>query len=646
MINDKITENKIKENKYKILRMSLLLGNDSDREETIKNFEDSAIDIDNMNDETYEKEIDDKFYDTTTLEEEKDKLKYLVNYIGGRVEQRISLLNDFQNVTGDNLTGLPDIKYSDKLDEYKNRLKYIEEYINNTENLEKLKEELQDLEEKMKNTCLSKEKEESQNVNDEKILLEKYKDILSKNDKLTDVTTNNLDEELEKIEKKVEDSKKSLDIFNKSFSTLEFSGISEDEKEEYSSYVESAKENYYKNKEEEYLYNIYKLLLKSNKEYLDILYKRDSLHEILNSRLELREELNITDEDILEPLYELVENQYESINNQKQTIETIDYLSNEIDSREKQIKEIEEDNKKVEILSLLKEYNIIDVYEDFEPAKEETTEDFNIDLNNFDVNNFNTNNVDSNKEENTVSTNDNITSNSIDNYEIPYDKYEIPTPVMPQPAFDNTNNIINISNTLQQTTPTENINEPVEQVEVQPEMPVNNFTEINYGPTIEDEEQQNETIEPNQVVNVKDINYNVNIDEIINNANSVMKRVGKMLGIESEEKEKIVSVENNEEKTKEQPQEVKEEQPVEPAKEETTSKESMDIPILPTEPIVEETQNNTMFDNNMDQTVNMWDNTYEDSGLDSLPDLPQTEPIDNNNFFANNNFNITDMEAK
>ena len=98
MIQDNIDSNKIKENKYKILRMSLLLGNGEDREETINNFEDASREIDAMNDEIYLKDLEGKFYDTLTLEEEEKKLAVLVDYIGGRVEQRISLLNDFNNV--------------------------------------------------------------------------------------------------------------------------------------------------------------------------------------------------------------------------------------------------------------------------------------------------------------------------------------------------------------------------------------------------------------------------------------------------------------------------------------------------------------------------------------------------------------------
>lgn len=60
-MQDTINSNKIKENKYKILRMTLLLGNNDDREDTINNFEDASREIDAMNDEIYLKELDGNF---------------------------------------------------------------------------------------------------------------------------------------------------------------------------------------------------------------------------------------------------------------------------------------------------------------------------------------------------------------------------------------------------------------------------------------------------------------------------------------------------------------------------------------------------------------------------------------------------------
>ena len=142
MIQKNNSGNKIKENKYKILRMSLLLGNGEEKEETINNFEEAAREIYAMNDEVYQKDLEGKFYDTITLEEEEKKLSVLVDYIGGRIDQRLSLLEDFANVTGYELTNLPTIKYQDRLDEYKNRLVYIWEYLDTIQNINEVISEI------------------------------------------------------------------------------------------------------------------------------------------------------------------------------------------------------------------------------------------------------------------------------------------------------------------------------------------------------------------------------------------------------------------------------------------------------------------------------------------------------------------------
>ena len=170
MTQNYINNNKIKENKYKILRMSLILGSDENREETINNFEESAREIDAMNDETYLRELEEKFYDTLKLEEEEKKLEVLVDYIGGRVEQRISLLSDFANITGYDLSNLPPIKYYDKLDDYKERLKYIREYLSNNERITNLNQEIEEAETKLKESYENKATSEEHNARNEEIL--------------------------------------------------------------------------------------------------------------------------------------------------------------------------------------------------------------------------------------------------------------------------------------------------------------------------------------------------------------------------------------------------------------------------------------------------------------------------------------------
>ncbi len=377
MMQDCVSSNKIKENKYKILRMSLLLGSEEDKGETINNFEDAAREIDAMNDEVYLKNLEDKFYDTLKLEEEEKKLAVLVDYIGGRVEQRISLLSDFANVTGFDLTNLPPIKYYDKLDDYKERLKYIREYLQNTEQINTLNSEIEEAEVKLKEAYLNKATSEEYNSRNEEIVLNKFKNIIKYVEEFKEITEDNIDSQLNKIIDSVQESKKSLDIFTKSFTTLSGSGISYEEEQEYRSYVENAKEVYYANKEQEYLLRIYNYLLKKEAEYSQILIKREAIDSILCERRALRNELNIEDTDILSNIYELLERQYEDIKHQKDNINNIEMLTQEITAKKSQVAELEQDNQKVEILSLLREFCMIDTYNgvDSQPEIDSTTEE-------------------------------------------------------------------------------------------------------------------------------------------------------------------------------------------------------------------------------------------------------------------------------
>lgn len=370
-----INSNKIKENKYKILRMSLILGSDDNRAETINNFEESAREIDAMNDETYLSELENKFYDTLKLEEEEQKLAALVDYIGGRVEQRISLLSDFANITGYDLSNLPPIKYYDKLDDYKERLKYIKEYLYNIEQINKLTEEIDESEKQLKEAYLNKASSEEYNGRNEEIIFSKFENIISPIAALKDTNSDNIDAKINAVISNVEDSKKSLDIFEKSYNTLKGSGISYEEEVEYKSYVTNAKEIYYGNKEQEYLLRIYKLLFSKEIEYSTIIVKRDTLNEILNERLELRENLEINENDILTPLYELLEKQYQDIEQQQNNISTIEQLNQLIESKKAEKETFEQANQKVEILSLLREFCIIDTYSNLETPDTFKTEE-------------------------------------------------------------------------------------------------------------------------------------------------------------------------------------------------------------------------------------------------------------------------------
>ena len=593
MHDNYIDSNKIKENKYKILRMSLILNAEENKNETLTSFEESAREIDAMNDETYLTEIESKFYDTLKLEEEEAKLAELVDYIGGRVDQRISLLSDFANITGYDLTNLPQIKYYDKLDDYKDRLKYIREYLGNTNKINSLTEEIESSEQSLNEAHKNKKLAEERNAENEENLFNKFISIIKPLASLKDITPDNIDAKLNEVISSVIESKKSLDIFNKSYTTLKGSGISREEEAEYKTYVDNAKELYYSNKEEEYLLRLYQLLFVKENEYNQLTLKRCNINDILNERADLRRELSVDNNDILAPLYDTLDIQYKDIEEQRNNIETIDYLSNLILQKTEERNSLEEANQKVEILSLLREFCIIDAY----VGLDDTNVDLEIEENTF-------------KDEDLfVNDNTNIQDISFDNTK--EEEIIIPEDIISKPSS----------------------NETLE-----------------------------EDAKDNQVIKVEPAT-GLDLDLIHSKASKVMKRVGEMLGIKTEET-KIVNVVSDETKEeKETVEEIKE--PVsdstieeivitnpftnEEVKEESTEEIN---PLFETNENANETnplfgeivtsnEVNPLFEGSSleDETPadpedsNFWFSSDMPDALNELPDLE----VSNDNFFGDNN---------
>lgn len=594
--NENAGSKKIKENKYKILRMSLLLGNDNtDKEETINNFCDAAREIDAMNNETYLEELESKFYDTQTLEEESKKLTELVDYIAGRISQRESLISDFVNVTGKNITGLGEIKYENRLQEYQDRLKYINEYLNNSKKIEEETEELENLRKCLKEEEYQKEENEKKNSELESLLRKKFTTIVSTKLDTEILTEENIDNKILDLHSKTEESKNSLDIFTKSFETLKNAGISFEEEMEYKSYVTGARDVYYDYKEEECLLNIYKLLLTNETEYSKIFNKRECINNLLNERLELRENLAIKDEDNLNSIYNIISHQTQIVEGQKENIDNIIKISAKIKYIEEKIEELKEENEKVEILSILKEYNIIDTYEDENKDIEIQTE-----------------------------------SESNDNFEIP--ELEL--------------NISKLS------PPEEN------KEEIKIETPNPNIDEINDQPEEEKIDLPiNKPYKNNFVMGSHDP-LGLNADECIEKAINVMKRVGKMLNIEIPEEEKIAPVSSPIESPL--PKEEVTETEAIPSNDSTPSETPVNSPFFeqsqPTKsPFVDEMVNpieeekkaptgESNVKNILPPADNFWENEAPTTNdlEDDFPDLS----VSNDDFFANNmdNFEFPNLD--
>lgn len=596
MTQNYIDTNKIKENKYKILRMSLILGSDGNRDETLNNFEESAREIDAMNDETYLSELETKFYDTLKLEEEEEKLASLVDYIGGRVDQRISLLSDFANITGYDLSNLPPIKYYDKLDDLKDRLRYIREYLSNNEQINSLVVEIEESENRLKEAYENKKTSEECNEKNEEIILSKFSNIIKQVASLKNITLDNIDAELNNIISSVEESKKSLDIFLKSYTTLKESGINYEEEIEYKSYVDNAKDIYYSNKEQEYLLKIYKLLLNKEKEYSGLIEKRQLINDILTERTNLRNELGIIENDILNSLYDTLDKQYKDIKQQLNTIEDIDFLTSLIESKKNEKNTLDQENQKVEILSLLREFCIIDTYAEVEDST--------------------------------------ITPKVEDSSSLEYPDLiteESPFPEYPELPIEESSLPEEI----------ENHEDEEDDITIPEDLFITNLPEINED--LKKEHEKEEQIKDNQVISVEKAT-DLDLDLIHSKASKVMERVGEMLGIKTKKTE-IVSVTSNELKSQELPQQEEKQTIKEDIKEDTsavTNNPFLDeTPVITNNPLPDE---NPLFTNNTLDNDDTPADPEDDNSFwfssdmpDALNELPDLEISSNDTFFGNNN---------
>lgn len=375
---------KVKLDLYKILRMSVLLSQDEVDELTLSKFKDASINLDKMYTEDYEEKLESMFYSTSTLEEEVERLKKLVEFIKDRIEQRKSLQSDYKNVTGKELNDLEYIEKSSELDLYEKRLNLIKSYLDNSRTIEVNKKELTYLEDELSNEFDKKKSNEEKNVNLEDKLYTDYINTLYEMDLQSLTKVEDIDEELNKIAKEINEAKDQKDTFVTAFDNLKTSGISGDLELEYASYVENSKRNYYYVKEKEILLDLYELIEKKEKEYSNLFTKRTNVKTLLKERLTLRKDMNIKEKDLLLPIYDLVEEQSHEIEEEKSNTDNINVLTERIKLKENRLEELNKEVKKPEVLSILKEFNLIDTYDHddesldkdylFEDEKEEQPE--------------------------------------------------------------------------------------------------------------------------------------------------------------------------------------------------------------------------------------------------------------------------------
>ena len=374
MISGSSAFNDILEKKYKILRTSLILGNSKNRDDLLLQFEDTARRVDDIYNNRYLQILASKKYPTKNLNEEEDRLRDLIDFIKKRVYDRKCFLDDYKEITLYNLDGLKDISDEDELSLYENRLNIIDEYLSNVDKIDDINKRISECKDELDEKYKVNAENQALNVKYEDTLLDEFNKIILDDEYYSKLSYTDIDKELEDLDISSKDKKATLDTFIASYDALENSGIGEDEKNEYKSYVRDAKVDYYSDVEKIYILKLYKMVLDKKTEYKDIFSKRENITNLLNERLVLRNDLDIDSFDVLSSFYDIVCDQFGVVKAQKYTIESIDNLILTLDGYENDLKELTMRNSDKEILDVVSDY-IFDIDKKPTIEVEDTEED-------------------------------------------------------------------------------------------------------------------------------------------------------------------------------------------------------------------------------------------------------------------------------
>lgn len=363
------------ENLCKIFEMRIKLDREKNIDTPIDvliNYEKYAKRIDSIYNEEFEKEIKGLISPSDTLEEEEKRLKKLIKLLEDRLEKRDELEDKFYLITGKNIKGLQMIVSSSELNEKKDRLSTIVKYLDTKNEIDSINDSVS----KLKCELYDLEKKESEYIAKNKILEDDlysiFIDFLHSDEYFAKVSEDNLTDELAKIIENVKETKETLDVTKDSVSSL----IDSLDGEDYSSYVDDAEKSYFVWKNREIILKIYETVIKFEDEFGNIFEKRKNVSSLIDKRNNLREELHITDKNDLEEFENIINEQINILNEEKSVIDDISNHNNRINFKEERLSELEEENSSVEVLAILKEFGLIETYDNNEVKEEENPELF------------------------------------------------------------------------------------------------------------------------------------------------------------------------------------------------------------------------------------------------------------------------------
>ncbi len=349
----------ILDKKYDILKASLSFPNPKDKEKLLDSYMEVARSVNDKRYTAYVEGLDDFYYKTYNLEDEKVRLNALIKYINGYRDAFSKFNNEYKEITG---LDLEDKEQYNDLSIYENRLDNIKEYLSNCNRIKSLEEEVRNYEREMERFTEEALNNDRVNHELEEKLLEFFMSFIHNNSFCEALDYSDIGFELEKVRDEIGHKRDELDNFYMAYESLLNQNLPDSKINEYKSYVKEARMDYYTSREKEYVYELYELISSIETEYSDVVSKRERISRIFDDRLLLRGQLEIIDEDSFMDIEKFCNNQYSVIKAEKRVNDNISDAEKRIESAKEEIRGLRDKNETVDILSILNEFGIIDTY--------------------------------------------------------------------------------------------------------------------------------------------------------------------------------------------------------------------------------------------------------------------------------------------
>lgn len=357
------------ENLCKIFETRIKLDKEKNIEtppDVLINYEKYSKKIDSIYNSKFEKEIKPLIVPAVTIEKEEERLGKLISLLKSRLEKREELENRFYLTTGRYIKGLQLVVSESEFEDKKNRLETITKYLDTRNEINTVNESISELKDKLSDEVAKQDEYIKKNKIMEDELYNSFKDVISNDDYLSKLNEDDIDTEIAMVIDKVKDNKETLDVTKDSVNSLMISGDNDD----YASYIEDAERSYFTWKNRELLLKVYSLVVKFEDNYNDLFEKRDKINKIVRNRRSIKDNLTIEVTDNFSSFEDVLKEQLDVLKNEKEVLENVSNYTNRISFKEERLSELEEANNSVEILSILREYGLIDTYDNKEELEE------------------------------------------------------------------------------------------------------------------------------------------------------------------------------------------------------------------------------------------------------------------------------------